>query len=1353
MKKGQKLIAWMLTICILAGIAPMYSLMADTTHKTETQGSYTNNFNVSALADIKDDFTFWYDSSDSTEASMSDITNLSNVTRYVTISSNRLQRAYTSRNEPLPSGQVHRPYWGMVYSTYDNQQFKSYTLTVDLVPKTNQSYHAITLGSLGGSFKSNGGYTFGMQYSNRGVDAFIGTATEVATYFNGAEITDSPNGHTASVAKASDGVYSIRLEVKNGLADVYVNDTLIFNDRNVGKKEGFISLCNGAGNGSYYDNLSITGIYVEESNRAESEGKYTNNFGDTDVKGVSRDFSFYYDTAEKSTNYLVKLSGDEAKSYITLENNALERLFNTDADLTAVKNGNRPYWCMLYSTYKNQVFEDFKLSVDAKLLSDGNTYHAITVGQSGKGFMENGGYTLGFQTVGDKLAVFLGSAADVKKYFNGEYISDCDNKKTIDRAADDKYSISMSVENGKAIVAINGTVLYTNVEVGSLYGNLSFCNGIAAGSYFDNLHVEAIGEVGQIRVENKGGYRNNFNETTLTALKNDFNFYHDGKDSANNTLKLLESDADIAKFFTADNGRLERIFNADAEKNAGQDGNRPYWCMTYATYKNQRFTDFELTTTAHLSGNGTSFHGITMGTMGGGFKSNGGYTLGFQYRSEGLVVYIGSAADVKTNFDDHWIHDCASKVTIPRAEDNIYNVGLTVKDSIATVYINGEAVISDYNVGDIEGYLSFCNGIVTGSYFDDIVINGSVKQTEFISDDGSEYLNTFLSLDPSTLDRFTAYYSDDLSKTNGVAAEEVFSNHWNLSGGGVTRKDQAGENFDEAHYFAMLTYTHEKFSSFRFECDFVFGNAPGRMMIGIGQETLGRYATADGGGLAIVFDSSGNGTLKGKINGKSYGASTSGMLRGGQENHIIITYYAGALSVNLNGNDAMYVEVEGLDGYISLMSTKVPNAKFDNFYVLNYDKITVDPDLQQKVTGIEKVDDIEWNRTEDNSNVMGLPEKLKVTTDKQEELNCRIQWTSEDYKPSKAGTFHFRGTPILPAGATYINPDKIAAECTVKVTVDYDPSTTYKYYIDEITDFTNNPEWTSRGASDGRSEDLLEMPADAVYTVEDGVLKRLDAAGLVYDHAEIRSLTYIGDTYRNFQLDVDFRQGGNTFGQAFVVFGIQDPTSYVTLSQGGVAAYLTMEGNARFRGALVQNTNSYGEVRSNIDYKFYNDTWRTEMHHLTLRVRKNLATLEVDGVEVMECSLKDGYSGGYIGLMSNKNMARYDNFTITALDYNGNVITKEAHDKLPNEYELEDPMIGEETDDGSAVEIIGLAYKTDIKDKYLGIVSNGSGNSSKPSGTSPDTGVDTPMAIFASALLLAGYYVLLSGKRIVRNKK
>ena len=44
-------------------------------------------------------------------------------------------------------------------------------------------------------------------------------------------------------------------------------------------------------------------------------------------------------------------------------------------------------------------------------------------------------------------------------------------------------------------------------------------------------------------------------------------------------------------------------------------------------------------------------------------------------------------------------------------------------------------------------------------------------------------------------------------------------------GGGVTRKDQAGENFDESHYFAMLTYTHEKFSSFRFECDFVFGNA------------------------------------------------------------------------------------------------------------------------------------------------------------------------------------------------------------------------------------------------------------------------------------------------------------------------------------------------------------------------------------------------------------------------------------------------------------------------------------------------------------------------------------------------
>lgn len=201
-----------------------------------------------------------------------------------------------------------------------------------------------------------------------------------------------------------------------------------------------------------------------------------------------------------------------------------------------------------------------------------------------------------------------------------------------------------------------------------------------------------------------------------------------------------------------------------------------------------------------------------------------------------------------------------------------------------------------------------------------------------------------------------------------------------------------------------------------------------------------------------------------------------------------------------------------------------------------------------------------------------------------------------------------------------------------------------------------------------------------------------------------------------------------------------------------------MEGSARFRGSIVEDTNSSGEVKSPNNFSDYASTWRTEMHHLTLRVTKLKAILEVDGVEMLECRLSDSYVGGYISLMSNKNTTMWDNLSVTALDYNGNVITFEEAEALPDTFDEEDPLIGEEDNDDGTIEIIGLAFKTR---KTSQTTSNGvdTDNSSDKNGVTslPTTGDELPIFVFAVAVVSLGTLLLIYFNKsvftCVKNKK
>ena len=119
----------------------------------------------------------------------------------------------------------------------------------------------------------------------------------------------------------------------------------------------------------------------------------------------------------------------------------------------------------------------------------------------------------------------------------------------------------------------------------------------------------------------------------------------------------------------------------------------------------------------------------------------------------------------------------------------------------------------------------------------------------------------------------------------------------------------------------------------------------------------------------------------------------------------------------------------------------------------------------------------------------------------------------------------------------------------------------------------------------------------------------------------------------------------------------------------------------------------------------------------------------------------------------------YDNLSITALDYDGNVITLEEHDNLPDTFDPNDPLIGEEEDDGTAAEIIGIDYKNNLNNKYSGLLGNGESSSigddyaNDINGSTPATGDSFPLYNVVAITGLAALAVLVSLrlKKRVRN--
>lgn len=156
----------------------------------------------------------------------------------------------------------------MMYYTYKNRKYKDFTLEVDsYVQGWGSSYNAITLGSLGNGFKSNGGFTVGFRWEGGNkMTMFCGTAAEVKTYFDTWMILDSSDGHKQTVDWKATEEHKIKITVKDGI------------NRSIDLRNGVIvegETKTGQGKRSFYLPVSTANVLKERKKNAKGEWIFT----------------------------------------------------------------------------------------------------------------------------------------------------------------------------------------------------------------------------------------------------------------------------------------------------------------------------------------------------------------------------------------------------------------------------------------------------------------------------------------------------------------------------------------------------------------------------------------------------------------------------------------------------------------------------------------------------------------------------------------------------------------------------------------------------------------------------------------------------------------------------------------------------------------------------------------------------------------------------------------------------------------------------------------------------------------------------------------------------------------------
>ncbi len=426
------------------------------------------------------------------------------------------------------------------------------------------------------------------------------------------------------------------------------------------------------------------------------------------------------------------------------------------------------------------------------------------------------------------------------------------------------------------------------------------------------------------------------------------------------------------------------------------------------------------------------------------------------------------------------------------------------------------------------------------------------------------------------------------------------------------------------------------------------------------------------------------------------------------QHHMRVTVTNGKAYMSVDDQPAWVVDVptEYDGGYIFFALNNTVTA-IDNVQVVDLDaKEIVITEL------VKPIETVEIDRAAgDSVNDLTSIAVYGLTADGYE-YPLWVDFTVDDnYRSYKDTTFLFDAT--LKPTTNVSLADGIGLEIAVVNKVDYDATTSRKYYFDhpnDLKDFSgyySKPE-TSEGYWSNENDTGSDEEKNRKWSAYDGELVSMDGADrqwFVSDNAittnywggndnasavmymrNLSTLLYNDHTLTNFRMEYDVKKGANSWWYNYSLIGVQDPTKYVyqlhkysaSLSTGeetsnkthddtkdaGVYAFLEQEGYFNIFG----NIQGGGSDRVDTDavtidgdaYDFIKNYEKDAWHHITIEVVNGIMKWTVDDSFTLYYELDYNAYGGYVGLGTYGTYSQFDNFQITALDAEGNAVNMDT---------------------------------------------------------------------------------------------
>lgn len=1039
---------------------------------------------------------------------------------------------------------------------------------------------------------------------------------------------------------------------------------------------------------------SFSATEIEEPSVVSGDDTYTQSFNTITSLEELDDFSAYYLDSVTNTPVQAELSD--------LFQLSGGRLIANGAAIGEKDRSNHAILTLNNKEYENfeltLVYEQSRMQRYGIMFGTGLGEFAYT--QSGSRLASNGGayvYTEaeGYRNIrGAMYNSFYTNVSEVLHREKGEaklesfYFND-----SLDSAVDKKvlHTMTIRVVDGYMTMLVdNNEASRVTVRLSGYEGGyISLVTDAAASTTrgaFCHLTVKELGEdatLGTEEPEISDGYE------SLDQIEEIFDAYYLTDLKESNVLQKV----DLKEHWWLNNGGfITRTETCEGKYSVTDD-------VEILTYTKQQYTDFELTYTYQQNWQRL---GVIIGGELGKYPLS--YKDGTLTADNGALVFLEAEGylNVKghlnnmtkkdellyrvTKMAPEGFRDENGKVDTNISQKKEHTIKIVVKDKQLSIFVDGSNEASLYvYLGDNYkgGYVSLFaysnNSVGFGSFeITDKVTTELPKGSGVTTTDNTAAVDfDCVKFDESL---FTTYYLDSAKQNaDGSMTKENFYDQWTLDNGVLesnntltspSSKNLTEFEYDDAAMVSVLTY-NEKMTDFI--VTYNYQKTPQRMMFMFGTE-MGKYAlaaanTTEKGQGVIIYPENDLGAGGGIVALGSLDTYYSSMRPLARQKVTLEGYHiAGEWASNvgtwhtmtvavINNHCYIYLDEYGLiadyeladynGGHISFATTG-RSAGFDNIQITDLSNAKAD-----NVVSVVNPEDITVLEGTELS-ALALPKTVNVVLKNGTTTTKEVTWIPLHYNGSESGIYQFSA---IVDGVT-----GVAAKLNVKVVKELPKTESgVKYWtFDTMSDLKDFKAAYLKNAETG----YITEGTPNWYVNTSGKLTR-DAFRAINgtQYNDIAILTYTGETYKNFELEVEYTQ---QWQRMMVLFGSQEIGQYIDLNDiyaasNPVAGFVEMEGVRNFIGNLTnanfdsndkEKINNARESGVRLD-EYYDKVLsggnQGKRHTMKIRVVGDKAAMWVDGCETpYVCTLTD-YDGGYISLVTTSKNGSFDNLKITRL--------------------------------------------------------------------------------------------------------